>query len=62
SAEAAKDYMLQNVENSPAWAELSAVKNGRYIFLPKELFHLKPLNRWDESYAYLSNCLLEKTE
>lgn len=62
SAEAAREYMQQNVESSPAWASLSAVKNGRYIFLPKELFHLKPLNRWDESYAYLSDCLLEKTE
>lgn len=60
SADAAKEYMLQNVESNPAWAELSAVKNGNYIFLPKELFHLKPLNRWDESYAYLSSCLLEK--
>ncbi len=62
SADAAKDYMLQNIESNPAWAELSAVKNGRYIFLPKELYHLKPLNRWDESYAYLRDCLLEKTE
>ena len=62
SADAAKDYTLQNVESNPAWAELTAVKNGRCIFLPKELFHLKPLNRWDESYAYLKDCLLEKTE
>ena len=62
SADAAKAYMLEAVESNPAWAELSAVKNGRYIFLPKELFHYKPLNRWDESYAYLADRLCGKTE
>jgi len=62
SADAAKEYMQKTAESNPAWAELSAVKNGNYIFLPKELFHLKPLDRWDESYAYLSECLLEKNE
>lgn len=62
SADAAKEYMMNAMESNPAWAALSAVKNGRYIFLPKELFHLKPLNRWDESYAYLRDCLLEKSE
>ena len=61
SADAAKAYMLEAVESNPAWAEMSAVKNGRYIFLPKELFHYKPLNRWDESYAYLADCLLKTT-
>ena len=62
NADAAKAYMLDAVESNPAWAEMSAVKNGRYIFLPKELFHYKPLNRWDESYAYLADRLLDKTE
>lgn len=62
SADAAKAYMLESIESNPAWAEMSAVKNGRYIFLPKDLFHYKPLNRWDESYAYLADCLLGKTE
>ena len=62
SADAAKAYMLESVESNPAWAEMTAVKNGRYIFLPKDLFHYKPLNRWDESYAYLADCLLGKTE
>jgi len=62
SAEAAEAYMLEAVESNPAWAGMSAVQNGRYIFLPKDLFHYKPLNRWDESYAYLAEILLEKTE
>ena len=34
----------------PAWEELSAVKNGRYYLLSKDLFGLKPNDRWAESY------------
>lgn len=62
SEESAKAYMQENIESNPAWSELTAVKNGRYIYLPKDLFHYKPLNRWDESYAYLADCLLGKSE
>ena len=62
SADAAKEYMRTSMESNPAWAEMTAVKNGRCIFLPKDLFHYKPLNRWDESYAYLAEKLLQKTE
>ena len=54
----AKTYMAENIENNPAWSKLSAVKNGRYIYLPKDLFHYKPLNRWDECYAYSAQLLL----
>ena len=60
SEENAKTYMAENIENNPAWSELSAVKNGRYIYLPKDLFHYKPLNRWDESYAYIAKLLLNE--
>lgn len=60
NADSAKSYMSDMIESNPIWSELTAVKNSRYIFLPKELFHYKPLNRWDESYAYLADCLLEK--
>lgn len=56
----AKTYMAENIENNPAWSKLSAVKNGRYIYLPKDLFHYKPLNRWDESYAYIAKLLLNE--
>ena len=62
SADAAKEYMRTSMESNPAWAEMTAVKNGRCIYLPKDLFHYKPLNRWDESYAYLAEKLLQKTE
>jgi len=33
------------------------VKEGRYIVLPKDLFHYKPNNRWGESYQYLGEIL-----
>lgn len=57
SEEKALDYLREHFESSPAWAELSAVKNGRVVLLPKELFHYKPNARWGESYAYLQNIL-----
>lgn len=50
-------YMADNFEANPAWAGLSAVRNGRYIVLPKELFHYKPNARWGESYALLAGYL-----
>lgn len=55
--EGAKKYLEENAVNNPAWSELTAVKNGRYCILPKELFHYKPNNRWSESYAYLARII-----
>ena len=55
--EAAMSYMQQTFEQNPAWAGLSAVQNGRYHLLPRDLFHYKPNARWGESYAYLANIL-----
>ena len=34
--------LKEGIEKNPAWSNLSAIKNGRYIVLPKELFHYKP--------------------
>ena len=39
SEEAALDYMEQNFESNPAWAELTAVQEDHYVLLPKELLH-----------------------
>lgn len=50
-------YMAQTFETNPAWAGLTAVQNGRYAMLPKELFHYKPNYRWAESYEYMANIL-----
>lgn len=50
-------FMTDTFEDSPAWAGLTAVRNGRCVLLPKELFHYKPNKRWGESYAYLAEIL-----
>lgn len=57
SAEKAQESLQKQLLSNPAWASLTAVKNGRYIVLPKELFHLKPNNRWAESYQLLWDVL-----
>lgn len=53
----ALDYLDSLIQGNPAWQELSAVKEGRYVVLPKDLFHYKPNNRWGESYEYLGKIL-----
>ena len=51
--EAAKAYM-DSVLAEPAWQGLSAVAEGRYSYLPKDLFQYKPNARWAEAYRYLA--------
>ena len=57
SEEAARSYLSAQIESNPAFAALSAVQNGRYVMLPKALFHYKPNESWDESYAFLARIL-----
>lgn len=49
--------LKDGIEKNPAWSNLSAVKNNRYIVLPKELFHYKPNAKWGESYEYAAKIL-----
>ena len=51
------DALKAGIESNPAWGSLSAVQNGRYLILPKDLFHYKPNARWAESYEYLARIL-----
>lgn len=44
---------------NPAWRSLTAVKQDKVFFLPKELFHYKPNARWSEAYGYLEGILYE---
>ena len=55
--EAALSYVNTLITENPAWQDLSAVRNGRYVILPKDLFHYKPNDRWGESYEYLAEIL-----
>lgn len=52
-------YLDSVISGNPAWEGLSAIQNGRYHVLPKELFHYKPNQRWGESYQYLAGILDE---
>lgn len=54
--EAATEY-VNSMLLRPEWQTLDAVKNSKYAFLPKELFHFKPNNRWSQAYKYLSELL-----
>lgn len=56
---AAKAYM-DSLLSGPIWKELSAVKQGAYAYLPKDLFQFKPNARWDKAYEYLIGLLTEK--
>lgn len=53
---AAKAYM-DSVLESVEWSSLTAVKNGNYCYLPKEMFQYKPNSRWAEAYEYLIELL-----
>lgn len=56
-SEAAAVSYITDLFSQPGWRELSAVKNGNYSFLPKELFHFKPNAGWADAYAYLAELL-----
>ena len=43
--------------DNPAWATLSAVKEGRYYVMDSNLYNLKPNARWGEAYEKLADIL-----
>lgn len=49
--------LAEQLQSGPAWAGLTAVREGRCFVLPKELFHYKPCERWGESYRQLAEML-----
>lgn len=55
--EAAMKSVEELLTSNPAWASLSAVKNGNYYVLEKRLFNLKPNARWGEAYEILADIL-----
>lgn len=48
--EGMKAYVQSYLMEHPAWAQLSAVKEGRVYYMEKELYGLKPNARWGEAY------------
>lgn len=57
SSETAMESMAALLTDNPAWAGLSAVRNGRYTVLDSDLFHRHPNARWAESYAVIRDLL-----
>ena len=55
--EAAMAQLDQQLCSDPAWNSLTAIEQGNYHVLPKDLFHYKPNARWAEAYAHLAELL-----
>lgn len=52
-----EEQLKSDVEDNPAWASLTAVKEDRYIVLPKDLYLYKPNQRYPEAYEGLAKIL-----
>ncbi len=51
------ERIKKDVESNPAWSSLKAVKEGRYIILPKDLYLYKANDRYHEAYEGLAKIL-----
>mgnify|MGYP002515267182 FL=1 len=59
--EGMKAYIESFLGEHPAWAQLSAVKEGRVHIVDKSLFGLKPNHRWGEAYKAAEEILRDET-
>jgi len=57
NVEETTERIKKDIEANPAWGYLKAVKEGKYIFLPKDLFLFKPNDRYAEAYEELAKML-----
>ncbi len=55
--EGAQKTLEENLLSNPAWAGLTAVKEDRVHYMDKQLYHLKPNNRWGIAYEQLEDIL-----
>ena len=56
-SEAAAIEHMDSLLTSEGWRELTCVKDSKYTYLPKELFHFKPNSRWADAYSMLVELL-----
>ena len=59
-ADAAKASMDALIRENPAWQTLDAVQEERLHWMEKQLFNLKPNDRWAQAYEKLYEILTEK--
>lgn len=52
-----KDFIENLFKEQPVWNSLTAVKEGRMLYLDKKLYNLKPNDRWAEAYEKLEELL-----
>lgn len=57
NAEGTREYVRQFLQEHPAWAQLTAVREDNVHFMEKRLFSLKPNHRWAEAYAIVEEIL-----
>lgn len=55
--DAAQKTLDAALTSNPAWDTLSAVQNGNFYIMEKELYHLKPNARWGEAYQKVADIL-----
>lgn len=53
--EAASRSFVGQLLQQETWQGLTAVQNGNWIFLSKDLFHYKPCSRWADAYEALAS-------
>ena len=56
----AEKTLREALTDNPAWAGLTAVKDGRVHTMERMLYHFKPNNRWGTAYAELEAILYNK--
>ncbi len=54
--EASRAY-VEHLFSSPGWRDVDAIKEGRVVFLPKDLFHFKPNGRWLDAYRMMEEAI-----
>lgn len=55
--EAAMSSLRTSLTDNPAWGTLTAVREGRFIVLDRDLFHFHPNERWNESYSFIADLI-----
>lgn len=55
--DAAQRTLEAALTSNPAWDTLTAVREGRFYLMEKELYHLKPNARWGEAYEKVADIL-----
>ena len=55
--DAAQKTLDAALTSNPAWDTLSAVQNGNFYLMEKELYHLKPNARWGEACQKVADIL-----